>query len=109
MFCNRLSHTIKDAFKIIEFTCILYFHNDDITLAVFSLDIYSVEFIVNGLLVTFTFQQLDDFNLFVQQHGKEAFQHSEISFLTQKTFDGPVKADITIFHKAIRLNISMQI
>ena len=55
MLRNSFSHTIEHTFQIIQFTCILDFYYNDIALAVFGLDINSIELVVFSLLVTFAF------------------------------------------------------
>ena len=82
MLRDGLGHPIKDTFEESKLTRVLYFHYDDFTLAVFSLDVYPVEFVVNGLLIALALQQFDDLHLFVQQHRQETFQHTEIGFLS---------------------------
>ena len=103
MLRDSLRYTVEDTLEECKFARVLYFHDDDLTLAVFSLDVYTVEFIVDSQLVAFALQQFDDLHLFVQQHRQKTFQHAEIGFLTQQALDRPVETDIIIFHKAIRL------
>ena len=92
MFCNSLSHTIEYTFKIIQFTCILNFYYNDIALAVFCLDINSIELVIFSLLVTFAFQYIYDFDWFPYKYGKETLQNAKISLLTQQSFYRPIKA-----------------
>ena len=92
MFRNSLSHTIKYTFQIIQFTCILDFYYNDIALAVFCLDVNSIELVIFSLLVTFTFQYINDFDWLSYKYGKKALQNAKISLLAQQSFYSPIKA-----------------
>ena len=92
MLRNSLSHTIEYTFQIIQFTCILDFYYNDIALAIFGLDVNSIELVVFSLLVTFAFQYVNDFDWFPYKYGKETLQNAKISLLTQQSFYSPIKA-----------------
>ena len=83
MFGNSLCHPVKNTFQIVQLSSILYFHDNNLTLTVFSFNIHPVEFIINRHLVTLAFKQFYNFHLLAQQHREESLQNPEISFLTQ--------------------------
>lgn len=56
MFCDRFCYSIENAFQIIELTGVLNLYNDNLILAVTCFDVYTVELIITGLLITFAFQ-----------------------------------------------------
>ena len=49
-------HTIKDALKVVQLARLLYFHDDDFTLAVLGFDVNTVEFVLRVVLVALAFQ-----------------------------------------------------
>ena len=65
MFRDGFRHTEEYTFQVIDFPCVLYFYDDDFVLAVFGLDVHTVELFVFPLLVTLAFQYLDNMDWFV--------------------------------------------
>ena len=55
MLGNCFRHSIKDAFEIIQFTSVLYFHNDDFSFAVLRLDVCTVELVISSQLIVFAY------------------------------------------------------
>jgi len=100
MFSDSFCHSVQDAFQIIELPCILDLYNNDFVLTVSGFNIYPVEFIIDCLLVAFTFQYLYDFHVFTEKDSQETFQYAEICLLAEKPFHSPVKAYIFVllFH-----------
>ena len=100
MLGNCFRHSIKDAFEIIQFTSVLYFHNDDFSFAVLRLDVYTVELVISSQLIAFTFEDFHYFHLFIQQYRQQPFEYPKIGFLAQQSFNCPVKSDIAVhcFH-----------
>ena len=97
MFCDGFSHSIKHPLQVIQFTGVLHLDNNNLPLAVTGLYVYTVKLVVRRELVTFAFQYLDDSYGFSQEHRQKPLQHTEISFLPQQTFDGPIETDIFVF------------
>ena len=64
-------------------------YNDYFIFTISGFDVHTVELIINGLLITFTFQQFDDFHVFAQKHSQEALQHTKICFLAEKVLSLP--------------------
>ena len=83
MFRNGLGYTIKYPFQIIKLTGVLDFDDDNLILAVLGLDVYPVELVVGGQLVTLAFQNFDNLDLLADEYGKESFENTEIRFLSQ--------------------------
>ena len=92
MFGNGLCHAVEYTFQIMHFARVLNFYDDNIALAVFGLDIHAVELIIFSLLVAFTFQDLNDFDRFTNEHGEEPLKDIEVGLLSQQAFDSPVEA-----------------
>ena len=61
-FSDGFCYSIENTFQIVKFTSVLNLDDDYFILIVFSFDIYMVEFIIGYLLITFTFEYLDDFH-----------------------------------------------
>ena len=73
MFSDSFCHSVQDAFQIIELPCILDLYNNDFVFTVSGFNIYPVEFIIDCLLVAFTFQYLYDFHVFTEKDSQETF------------------------------------
>ena len=100
MLGDGFSHTIKDAFQIVNFSGILNLDDDYLALAVAGFDIHTVELVVYSFLVRFALQYLIYGNFLAEEYGEEAFQHAEVGFLTEQSLDCPVKTDVFIFQFA---------
>ena len=97
MLGDGFGHPEKDPFKVIDFPCVLHFHEDDFPLAVFGLDVHSVELVRFRQLVAFAFQYLHDLCLVLEEHGEQSFQDGKVGFVPEQPFDGPVEPYVSVF------------
>ncbi len=100
MLRDGFRHSIEDTLQIIQFTSVLHLNDDNLIFIIFGFDIYAIKLIIGCLLITFTFQNLNDFHLFTKKYREKTFQYTEISFLTKQSLDCPVKTNISVhlFH-----------
>ena len=96
MLGDGFRYSIEDAFQIIQLARVLNLYDDNFILAVACLDVHTIELIRSRLLVALAFKNLDDIDFFSQKNGEETFQHTEVRFLSQKAFDGPVETDVFV-------------
>ena len=100
MLCDGFCHTVEHPFQVIQFPCLLYFHEYDFIIAVACLNVHTVELVVAVILVALALQNLDDVHRFVDQYSYESLKHAEVSLVAQHALGGPVKSDISVvvFH-----------
>ena len=79
MFGNGFCHAVEDTFQVVKLARVLHFDDDNLVFAVPRLDVYTVEFIVNGLLVSFAFQDFDDADRFAQEYENTVRKPSRTS------------------------------
>ena len=76
--------------------CLLYLHQDNLTLGVLGLYVHTVILVVLRLLVRLGVEQLYDGNLFFHQHGDKPLEDGEVGLVAKHVLRGPVKADISV-------------
>ena len=96
MLCDGFGYSIEHTLQVIQFTCVLYLDDNDFSLAVFRLDVNPVELIISLLLITFTFQNINNLDRFIQKHSQEALKHPKVRLLAKQTLDSPVKTYVSI-------------
>ena len=97
MLGNSLCHPIEYALQIIQLTCVLYLHDDDVPFAIFRLDVNSVKLVVGFLLITLAFQYVDNLDRLTDKHCKESLKYSKVSLLTKQSFECPIESNVFIF------------
>ena len=105
VLCYGLCHTVKYALKIIKLARVLYLYYYYLALRVLGFYVNTVELIVLTLLITLALQYLDNLHLLTNENGKEAFQNSEVGFLTEQSLNCPVETYVSVlqlYHSLIR-------
>ena len=96
MLCNGFSNTIEHPLQIIEFTSLLYFHEDDLILTIPRLDIHSIKLIVDIILIALALQNLDDMDRFVKEHCYQPLENAKVSLVAQHALGGPIETNILV-------------
>ena len=96
MLGDGLGDTVEDALQVVQLAGVLYLDDDDFALAVLGFDVHTVELVVLCLLVAFAFEYFQYMDGFSKEYGQKTFEHAEIRFLAEQTFDCPVKSDILV-------------
>ncbi len=98
VFGDGLRHAVEDALKVEYLRGVLHLYDYNLALAVAGLYVYAVELVVGVSLVSLAFKDVHHFHLLTEEYGEEAFQHSEVCFLSQQAFHSPVKAYVFVVH-----------
>ena len=100
VFRDGLACTVQDPLQIVKLSRQLYFHDDEVPLAVLGLDVDTVELVLSGILVALALQQFDYMDLFVQKHGDKPFENVKVRLVAEHMLHRPVKPDVCVvlFH-----------
>ena len=96
VFGDRLRYAIEDALQVVEFPRKLYLHDDDVSLGILCLHIDAVEFVVEGILISFALKYFFDVDFLIQKHGDKSLQHAEVRLVAEHTLGCPVEAYILV-------------
>ena len=96
MLCDGFCYTIEYTLKIVKFTGVLYFDDDDVALTVLGFYVDTVEFVILRLLVSLAFKNLYNFNRLVKEYSQETFQNTKVGLLSEQSLDSPVKAYVSV-------------
>ncbi len=91
VFNNHFGGSEKHALEVVGLPGILDFNDYQVPVLVFNQDIYPVELVVSGFLIAFTFKDLLNFDVLVQQFGEESFQDIKIGFVSKQPLHCPVE------------------
>lgn len=64
----------KNAFQIIQFTCILNFYNYYVSVFFISFNVHTIEFVISGSLVAFTLQYFEYSDFSLKKDSKKGLQ-----------------------------------
>ena len=98
VLCDGLRYSIEHTSQVIELTCQLDLHDDDVTTLVFRLYIDPIELVHSTFLITFTLQDLGNCHLFSRKDRDQSLQHGEVGLVTQHTLHRPIKSNIFVAH-----------
>ena len=96
MLGDGLGHAIEDALQVVQLTGVLYFHDDDVALAILGLDVNPVELVVLSLLVPLALKNLDNLDGLIEKYGQESLQDTKVGLLSEQPLDGPVETYVLV-------------
>ena len=97
VFGDGFCHAVEHALQVERFGSVLHFNEDYFVLTVARFDVNAVELVVGAFLVSFAFEDFNDFYFLSEKHGEESFEHNEVGLLPEQSLDGPVETYVFVF------------